>query len=153
MGKLHPVEFTNPAKGLLVTPPEGCSVCAAELYKALMCKVLYPVAIKQPFPSRSRKKELRPVKGTRAVGKQIYDQGAKWWVYIVISLIPCTILLLIYDGIELFGPIFLFHSWSKTLVTIWKMNRYISWVQSCLLLVCGFHHSFILVKIVPGKIH
>lgn len=29
LGKLHPVELTNPAKGLLVTPHEGCSVCAA----------------------------------------------------------------------------------------------------------------------------
>lgn len=78
MGKLHPVELTIPAKGLLVTPCEGCSVRAAEHYKALMCKVLYPAAIKQLFPSRSRKKKVRPIEGAHAVGKQTYDQGAKW---------------------------------------------------------------------------
>lgn len=66
MGNLHPIEFMNPAKGLLVTPCEGCST-RVERSKALLCKVLYPMAIKKLFPSRSRKKEVRPIEGAHAV--------------------------------------------------------------------------------------
>lgn len=67
MGNLHPIEFMNPVKGRLVTSCEGCSTRVAEHSKALLCKVLYPVAIKKLFPSRSRKKEVRPIEGAHAV--------------------------------------------------------------------------------------